>query len=135
MTERVAACACGQLSLRLSGDPAYVSSCCCQACQRRSGSFYAVTAFFLHDQVLEKLGRASDFRRIGASGKPLDFHFCPECGSTVWWEPQARPDRVAVAGGCFADVDFPAPQRLIWTEHRHPSVLVPDDLPTFERAP
>ncbi|HEY8573216.1 GFA family protein [Phenylobacterium sp.] len=130
-----ARCACGELSIRLAGDPQYVSSCCCQACQRRSGSFYAVTAFFAHDQVLEQRGPNTVFRRIGDSGKPLDFHFCPSCGSTVWWEPGARPDRIAVAGGCFADKSFPSPQRLIWTEERHPSICVADDLPTFERAP
>jgi hypothetical protein len=130
-----AACACGQLTIRLAGDPDYVSSCCCQACQRRTGSLYGVTAFFREAQVVERSGAASDFRRIGASGKPLDFHFCPTCGSTVWWEPQARPGRVAVAAGAVADASFPSPQRMIWTEHRHPSVLTPEGLPLFEQTP
>jgi hypothetical protein len=135
MTVREASCACGQLRIQLKGEPQYVSSCCCQACQRRSGAFYAVTAFFGHDQVAGHSGETRVFRRIGESGKPLDFRFCPGCGSTVWWEPQARPDRIAVAGGCFADVDFPSPQRLIWTETRHRSVMVPPELPTFPRSP
>jgi hypothetical protein len=134
-TVREATCCCGQLKIRLAGDPEYVSSCCCQACQRRSGSFFAVTAFFAEGQVVETVGERSDYRRIGESGKPLDFHFCPKCGSTVWWEPHARPGRVAVAAGMFADAAFPAPQRMIWTAHRHPWVVTPEGLPLYDRAP
>jgi hypothetical protein len=130
-----AECQCGQLKIRLSGDPEYVSSCCCQACQRRTGALVGVTAFFAKEQLADQQGKASDFRRIVASGKPLDYHFCPQCGSTIWWEPQARPGRIAVAAGCIADAQFPPPQRMIWTEHRHPFVMVPDDLPLFEQAP
>jgi hypothetical protein len=133
--EHRASCHCGELSIRLAGDPEYVSSCCCQACQRRTGSLFGVTAFFREDQVIEKAGPVGDYRRIGESGKALDFHFCTNCGSTVWWEPHARPGRVAVSAGAFADTAFPAPQRMIWTEHRHPWVCTPEDLPLYERAP
>lgn len=130
-----AACHCGRMRIRLAGDPQYVSSCCCEACQRRTGSLFGVTAFFGEDQVLEKSGAWGDFRRIGESGQPLDFHFCTTCGSTVWWEPHARPGRIAVSAGAFADPAFPAPQRMIWTDHRHPWVTTPEGLPLFETSP
>jgi hypothetical protein len=134
-TIREAACACGELRIRLVGEPAMVSTCCCQACQRRTGSFFGVTAFFRQDQVTGQDGTPRDFTRIAESGNALDFHFCAACGSTVWWEPHARPGMVAVAAGAFADVSFPQPERMIWTEHRHPWVCTPDDLPLFDHAP
>jgi hypothetical protein len=81
---REAACSCGDLKIRLRGDPTYVSSCCCQACQRRSGSLYGVTAFFAEDQVEGTEGTATNFHRIAESGNGLTFHFCPRCGSSVW---------------------------------------------------
>ena len=59
-------------------------------------------------------GEASVFERVGGSGQPMFFRFCPHCGSTVWWEALARPGRIAVAAGAFADKHFPPPQRLIW---------------------
>ena len=53
------------------------------------------------------------------SGKPADvsllrqrgatYHFCPECGSTVYWEISIAPDFVGVAVGGFADPTFPPP--------------------------
>lgn len=130
-----AACACGELKVRLRGDPQYVSSCCCEQCQRRTGSFFGVTAFFAEDQVASRTGAETTFRRLAESGNALTFHFCPGCGSTVWWEPQARPGMVAVAAGAFADPDFPGPQRMIWTDHRHPWVCTPEGLPLYPKGP
>ena len=132
---REAACACGDLKIRLRGDPAYVSSCCCHQCQRRSGSLFAVTAYFADHQVEKTEGAAISFHRIAESGNGLTFHFCPRCGYSVWWEAQARPGSVCVAGGAFADAGFPSPQRMIWTEYRHPWICTPDDLPVFPKGP
>jgi hypothetical protein len=132
---RSAACACGDLRITLDGDPELVSTCCCQQCQRRTGSFFGATAFFREERIAAVDGESHVYRRTGESGHPLDFHFCPTCGSTVFWYPQARPGLVAVAAGAFADPDFPSPQRMIWTEHRHPWVLTPDGLALHERAP
>ena len=36
------------------------------------------------------------------------YHLCLQCGSTVFWEPEARRDVIAVAVGSFADPWFPA---------------------------
>jgi len=37
--------------------------------------------------------------------------------------------------GAFAAAAFQAPQRMIWTEHKHPWICTPEDLPLYERAP
>ncbi|MDB5474965.1 MAG: aldehyde-activating protein [Phenylobacterium sp.] len=132
---REASCCCGALTIKLSGDPEYVSSCACQACQRRTGSAFGVTAFFQEEHVVGQWGEATVFERLGASGKPLFFRFCPACGSTVWWEALARPGRIAVAAGAFADKDFPAPQRLIWADYKASWVEPPAGAAEFPRSP
>ncbi|MFN2470768.1 MAG: aldehyde-activating protein, partial [Gaiellaceae bacterium] len=38
MSNRHAACSCGQLRLTVEGEPVRVSICHCLACQRRTGS-------------------------------------------------------------------------------------------------
>jgi hypothetical protein len=40
----------------------------------------------------------------------VTFHFCPDCGGTVFWEPEQRPELIAVAVGMFGDPDFGQPQ-------------------------
>ncbi len=130
-----AACACGQMSVRLRGAPKLVSSCCCEACQRRGGAFVSVTVFFDDDQVLERRGETRTWRRTGESGHVIDFSFCPTCGSTVWWRAQARPGTVLVAGGCMTDPELPGPERLIWTDYRHPSVRMAENVREYPRGP
>ena len=36
-------------------------------------------------------GRSKTFTRNSVVGKLATFHFCPECGSTVFWKPERMP--------------------------------------------
>ncbi len=121
MTARTASCACGQLRIACVGEPQKVSLCHCLDCQRRTGSTYGIAAFFLRDKV-RAVGRTSTYKRSSDSGFAITFHFCPDCGSTVFWEPERKPEAIAVAIGSFADPSFPAPTQSVWNERRHPWV-------------
>jgi hypothetical protein len=125
MPRRLATCVCGQLTVSCSGDPAQVSLCHCLACQRRTGSTYGIAAFFPHENVMVA-GEAKAYTRSSDSGYLVTFHFCPHCGSTVYWRPDRKPGMVAVAVGAFADPAFPAPSQGVYAEHRHR--WVPDGL-------
>ncbi len=120
---RVGQCGCGQLRATCRAEPRLVSVCHCLDCQRRTGSAFGIAAFWPRDAVSAE-GRAGIFTRPGASGLSIRFHFCPDCGSTVYWEPERRPDMVAVAVGAFADPDFPPPTQAVWAERRHPWVAL-----------
>nr|WP_263282652.1 GFA family protein [Sphingomonas nostoxanthinifaciens] len=85
----------------------------------------AVQAFYGVEQLLTVMGPSQTFTRGGDSGANVTFHFCPKCGTTVYWFPEFRPEKVAVAAGAFADKSFPAPGRLVWTDFKHPWVQVP----------
>ncbi|RAZ86972.1 aldehyde-activating protein [Mesorhizobium hawassense] len=115
---RTASCACGQLKATCDGEPQLVAQCHCLDCQRRTGSNYGIAAFFPREAVKVE-GDAKTFRRSSHSGHAVTFHFCPACGSSVFWEPERKPDAIAVAVGCFGDPDFPAPARVAWEERRH----------------
>jgi len=103
MRIRHATCACGQLRLACEGEPVRVSVCHCFECQRRTGSAFGVQARFRRERVTRIEGRAAQFSRVAESDKRIDFHFCPTCGSTVYWEAEAVPELIAVAVGAFAD--------------------------------
>jgi len=133
--QRQAACHCGQLQVRLEGDPALVSSCHCFACQRRTGAIFGSTSFFKRSQVLAIEGEHRTWRRAGDSGRFLTFHFCPTCGSNVFWEAEGTPDMISVAVGCFADPDFPAPVRTVWAENKHEWLPFPPAIPRHPRNP
>jgi hypothetical protein len=73
------------------------------------------------------------FVRKGQGERTLSFHFCPQCGSTVFWELDFRPNHVAVAVGAMADPTFDAPTRSVWEEYRHPWVAFDVDISRFAR--
>jgi len=129
---RQAACVCGQLRLSLKGEPLYVSSCCCTRCQRRTGGFFGVTVYARPDQVVAGSGRTQTFHLPDGS---TTFHRCADCGTNLWWVPDDVDDVIGLAGGCFVGQDLPAPQRMVWVEHKHPFVQVPTGLPTFDGPP
>lgn len=119
MLNREAACSCGQLRLTCQAEPVLVSMCHCLDCQRRTGSTFGVQAFYPKEQVLPAKGVAKKFSRQADSGRIVTFNFCPECGSTVFWVAEQRPDLIAIAVGMFADPDFNKPRRSLWERRRH----------------
>ena len=116
--ERNAACACGQLRIRCEGETTKVSVCHCTECQRRTGSPFGVAAFFESSQVTP-FGRALQYARPSDKGSMVTFHFCPECGSAVYWSTARLPNLIAVALGAFADPAFPAPTQEVYAHLRH----------------
>jgi hypothetical protein len=122
---RTAECACGSFRIRVDGEPAMVGACSCLSCQKRTGSVCGVGAYFPKDKVEVLSGPDKIFVRPGESGINGEFHFCPSCGSTVYWESQIIPGLCGVAVGCFADPSFPSPQIAAWDENRHGWVRFP----------
>jgi len=101
-----------------TGEPVRVSICHCLDCQRRTGSAFGYQAQFPRAQV-SVAGEAAKFVRTADSGNSATFSFCPRCGSTVYWEPQALPDRIYVAAGVFADPEFLPPRHSVYEARRH----------------
>lgn len=118
MATRIATCSCGDLRIECAGEPVSVSLCHCLECQLRTGGPFGIAAFFSRPATTVS-GRSTEWERASDSGLPVTFHFCPVCGSTVWWEPSRKPDFVAVATGAFADPGFPAPEKSVYEHHRH----------------
>ena len=113
MSARQAACHCGQLRLEVTGDPFVVSICHCLDCQRRTGSAFGMQSAFKPDQV-EIVGRYNDYSRISeeADEKEHVFHFCPDCGSQVFYTEPTEPDLIVISVGAFADPGVPAADRV-----------------------
>ena len=131
---RTAECQCGQLRVRVGGEPAFVLTCSCTVCQKRTGSVFGVTGFYDETQVEAFEGTPKVYRRKGDSGGGVDVHFCPECGTSLFWLADFAPGMMVVAVGCFLDPEFTAPQLAAYTRNRHHWVRFPDGIPHFEAS-
>ena len=104
-----------------------VSICHCLECQKRTGSAFGQQSRWPRAQIRIE-GQAKVFRRTGDTGKVVTFYFCPECGSTVYWEIPGLDEFWAVAVGAFADPDFPAPTVAVYEDRRHPWTQDPNSV-------
>ena len=139
MATRESSCNCGQLSLTYEGpDPARISLCQCYECQKRTGSAFSwQTRLPIEHVTIE--GRSTKRTVPTDSEKPAEFrscdsggatfHFCPECGSTVYWEISIAPELLGVAAGTFADPTFPPPMISGFEAYGAPWAMNPSELP------
>ena len=104
MARRSASCSCGQLTVEVEGDPVRISICHCLACQRRTGSAFAMQARWPREHVRIE-GDATEYVRISDEGEERSFFLLPALrGDVYYW---SDPERIAVPIGAFADPNFP----------------------------
>ena len=131
---RIAHCCCGALRAEATGEPALLGACHCIECQRRTGSAFGVSSYFPKEQVHTE-GPSKVYVRSSDSGRKIELHFCPDCGSTVYWHAEFVPDLIGIAFGAFADPSMPWPTVSVWETTRHPWVTFDHGLARFGRQP
>jgi hypothetical protein len=130
---RLAQCHCGSLRANISGDPLMVNLCHCRDCPRRTGASAGSGAIFQKAQVTIE-GDRRVFERDGQEGRKVRFHFCPSCGTSLYWEGDFRPGWCVVAVGAFADPTFPPPSMSLFEESKHTWVQLPDGMKHAQRG-
>ncbi|MCA1457656.1 GFA family protein [Bradyrhizobium sp. BRP22] len=124
---RIARCCCGSLRAEATGEPALVAACHCMECQRRTGSPFGVATYFPKEQVRTE-GPNKVYERGSDSGRKVELHFCPDCGSTVFWQAEYVRDLIGIALGAFADLSVPWPTLSGWEVTMHPWVTFDHEL-------
>lgn len=119
-----ASCSCGQLKLRFDGEITRTSICHCYACQQRTGSVFGVQTRVDRRKVQIE-GKFTVYPRPTDEGDFVKFHFCPDCGATVFWEIDDLPETFSVALGAFQDVAYPAPVFSVYEARKHAWVQLP----------
>lgn len=131
---RVARCACGGISATVTADASFTVLCHCTQCQRRTGSPFGVGIYFRREEVQLEGAPRTYTRTVEGTDRTLTNYFCPECGGTVYWTLDLRPQHIGIATGNFADPQFGRPMRSVWTQHKHEWIMLPE-IPAFPRTP
>jgi hypothetical protein len=130
MVMHTGSCSCGLVEITATAEPLLVSMCHCLLCQKRTGSTYSVHAYLPSESVAVN-GATKSYVRTGDSGAYVYFHFCHECGSTMYWEVEATPGRTGIPVGVFADPTFHSPTASSFVPLKHPWVLIPEGIPQY----
>ncbi|MBM3490626.1 MAG: GFA family protein [Alphaproteobacteria bacterium] len=81
-------CLCGRVRYVATGRPSRAGICHCRMCQRATGQPLVAGAVFAK-AALRITGETRAYR---SSPRALR-HFCPTCGSPLFFEPLDQPDR------------------------------------------
>ena len=87
--------------------------------------------------LLEKPGAdrgREQYARDADSGNEVRFHFCPNCGSNIYYEFDRSPDECGIPVGNFADPDFVSPTYSAYEESMHHWVRLPSGIDHFPKA-
>lgn len=129
MSRSTASCCCGQLKLSYEGEIEKSSICHCYACQKRTGSAFGVQGRVDKNKVSIS-GEVSSYTRVGDGGCTIEYGFCPECGTTVYWTID-YPDflnSISIALGTVDNHKIPAPTFSVYEDRIHPWLKLPDSI-------
>ena len=121
-----ATCACGSSSITVNVGPLMLGVCHCTNCKRRTGSAFGISAYFAKDAVVRQEGDTKVYAfHHAAQNHDQQRHFCPHCGTTLFWFVSSLPDKIGIAGGCFAGEGLPEPSYSVTDGRREPWVSLP----------
>lgn len=103
---REGGCLCGEARYLVSGYPEPRGVCHCRYCQLRTGSAFAVLAYFKPENFSLKSGQLTHYRFTSESDKQWDINFCSKCGTTVYYQLEAWSDLIGIDSGTFDPPSF-----------------------------
>jgi hypothetical protein len=130
-------CACGAVRYECTAaEPLFVGHCHCRDCQRAGGGQMSTVAGVPADSFRVTKGETKVYHYTGNSGKGLDRHFCPICGSRLFTaDVVAFPGVVMIAVGSLDDPSQVKPGMHIFTASAQPWDIIPADMPQFPGMP
>ena len=134
MKSYTASCQCEQLMIKLEGNAKFVNACACRKCQKESGGPMQLGVFFPESALIETKGVAKTFSRISDKGNTAVKHFCPTCGTEMYWFTGAVPGCVGVNWGALENPTDFSPNWCVWTRSLPDWVKI-NELKCFETQP
>ena len=129
-----ATCACGQASITVNAVPTMHGVCHCTNCKRRTGSAFGISAYFDRAAVVEQTGETNVYAFHHApQDHDQERHFCSACGTTLFWFVSALPEKIGIAGGCFADGGLPEPTYSVTERKREAWVSLPPHWQAYQQ--
>lgn len=127
-------CACGQVTLAMTGEPVLVRQCWCRQCRRIAAGGPANNAAFKTEDVAIS-GTLGSHAYVAASGNTLTQWFCPACGTPLAAQSSARPHLLTVRFGAITEPHGLKPTTAIWTDDAPEWAVVDPEMEQFPQQP
>jgi hypothetical protein len=127
-------CLCRAVRYRITAEPIVTRVCWCRLCQYLGAGSATVNTCFKREAVTIE-GELRDCRSIADSGNIMHRRFCPECGTHLFSEAEARPHLIFIRAGSLDTPEIAKPSVTIWTSQAPSWASIDQSLPQFERQP
>lgn len=127
-------CLCGAVRYRTDADPIITRLCWCRVCQYLALGNAAVSVCF-PTEGMSVTGEMRDFVSVADSGNRMHRRFCPNCGTQLFSEAEARPHLIFVRAGTLDDPEVARPAATIWTASAPSWACIDETLPKWEGQP
>jgi len=127
-------CACGSVTLSISGEPIGTRQCWCRQCQQIAAGGPTYNAIFKAEDVVVE-GALASSAWPAASGNTLTFSFCPKCGSQIYAQSSARPHLKTVRFGALDEPHGLKPEVVIWTDDAPAWAVIDPSLESWPKQP
>lgn len=124
-------CLCKAVRYRISGAPIVTRVCWCRLCQYLGAGSGTVNTCFASGAVSSS-GQLQDFRSVADSGNVMHRRFCPQCGTHIFSEAEARPHLTFVRSGTLDDRDIARPAMTIWASQAPIWACIDATIPRLE---
>jgi hypothetical protein len=111
-------CLCGAVRFAARGEPFSTNACYCTQCRRQTGSALPSFASWKPDRFALTKGATS----FHMASEKAERHFCPSCGSPIFWRKRATGDVDVFVGVLDRPEAVRPPDIQLWTRHRLPWV-------------
>ncbi|WAO97009.1 CENP-V/GFA domain-containing protein [Fusarium falciforme] len=92
-------CACNAVRYTAEIDSGVRAICHCLNCQKRTASAFSVNIIIACKDFKIIQGATKYHTYIADSKMPYHTHFCGDCGSALYGQPEAFPDTVSIKAG------------------------------------
>lgn len=127
------ACHCADVRYEAVIDPARVSVCHCNDCQRLSGTAFRVTVRARREDFVLLSGQPSAYVKTGESGARRVQVFCSNCGSALYTHGEGAAEAYGLRVGSIEQRRELIPRLQAWCETALPWTAHLDALPRRER--
>ena len=128
-------CLCNKIVYEYRGTPLFQVICCCEDCQRVSGSSHVPVMGASKAEFAVTSGTTRTYVSTGGSGKNAVRHFCPDCGSLLFGTPEVANEMVTIYAGSLDNKSIFNPSSVIFGKSKVHWEIFDQGIPVFESLP
>ena len=127
-------CLCGALRYQAEGEPLFAGYCCCDDCQKASGSGF-IPFIGYPANAIKIAGAVIRHQLDQKDGRSSVRNSCASCGSLVYGGDIGKSDFHTIYAGTLDDPSQFNPTMAIMTRFKPDWVILPQGIPQFEGMP